>query len=340
MAVRQWRRRLARRQLRSRPRVPTAVLHANGRVDRQSGRAILPLRHFQPFPRRWPNDERRWARRTWRSRRGGGSAGGRAGCSWRRKCHRRPRRRLERSDPARVGRWRQPRHVDRSHECQPDGRCQRRRRLDLDDTGAELVARATADRADVSRHRRQPRAVLRLRQQAGRTVVSRPEQQSHRESDRAQRVARRRGRREWLGDARSRRLERRLVDGIGLGEPRWHRRQVRRAAPPGAERGGVSVEHRRHASGRREVSLHLGRAIRDLAARPQQGLHWQPVRAHVDRWWAQLARYQPGPYTQRQIEAADLGRPDPRRHRRRVWRRRVCDRGIAADPRLDLGGDK
>ena len=49
--------------------------------------------------------------------------------------------------------------------------------LDLTEPRPHVVSQSPAERADVPRHRRQPDSLQRLRQQAGRPVVSRPEQQ-------------------------------------------------------------------------------------------------------------------------------------------------------------------
>ena len=134
------------------------------------------------------------------ARGGGGGAGGRP--RWRQGRRRRTRNGARTADD-RAGR-RQPRHVDRSDQPEPHGGRRRRRGADLDDASPRMAARAVADRTDLSRDGGHENSVLRVRQQAGRPVVPRPEQQQERRADRAQRVALGRRRRERMGNPRSR----------------------------------------------------------------------------------------------------------------------------------------
>ena len=130
-------------------------------------------------------------------------------------------------------------------ECRSAWRSRTTPAFDLDDARPHVAARPAADRADVSRHGRQPHSLLRLRQQAGRSVVSRAEQQPVRQHDLAQRMARRGRRRERLGHARPGRSEYHLVHGVGLGVARRNRRSLRRAHAAGSERRSLATQHRR-----------------------------------------------------------------------------------------------
>jgi hypothetical protein len=66
VALGRWRQQLARRQLRSRSRLPTAVLHAHGCRSRQSRRDVFPLRDVQSLAQRRRDAQRnRSRRRSW-----------------------------------------------------------------------------------------------------------------------------------------------------------------------------------------------------------------------------------------------------------------------------------
>ncbi len=111
----------------------------------------------------------------------------------------------------RAPRRRPSRHVDRPRRRQPHDRRPRSGLLDLAEPRPHVAAKSAAERADVSRHRRQPDPLLRLRQQAGRPLVPGTEQQPsrrirRRQRDSAQHVAHRGRRRERVGDARSGRI--------------------------------------------------------------------------------------------------------------------------------------
>ena len=137
VALRRRRRELESDQLRPRPRVPTAVLHAHGRRAGQSGRDVFPLRDVQPFDGRRIDAHTDGSRRRGRTRtrrRCAGSGG---------------RTRRATGAGVHVARRRQPRHLDRSDESVAHGRRQRRRRAHLDDARPHLAARATCPIAQI-----------------------------------------------------------------------------------------------------------------------------------------------------------------------------------------------
>ena len=286
-------------------RGPHALLQPHGRRARRSGRGVLPDRGLGEDARRRQDDHR--------------PAGAR-----------------------RAGR-RPPRHLDRSRQRQPHRRQPRRRRLDQHQPREDLAADPAPDRADLPRDRGRPDPVLGLRQPAGRAVEPRPEQQQARCPGRpaqhhARHVDERGRRRERLGDAGSRGPEHRLVERFGLRQRRRDRHALRRAHQHRARGRGLAAGDDRLAGGGSEVPLRVDVPAHDLAPRPQPHLRRQPVRPPDDRRRRYLAGDQPRPHAQRQVAAAELGRPHPRQHRRRVRGRGVRDRGVASEGGADLGG--
>ena len=178
---------------------------------------------------------------------------------------------------------------------------------------AHLVSQSAAERADVSRHGRQPDSLQRLRQQAGRPVVPRAEQQPSVGRRRIPRsdVAHRRRRRERLGDARSRRSKSDLVERVRLRQRRRHRRDLRGEPAPGAQRRSVARAAERRPPADLQVPLQLDDAAHDLAARSQHGLRRQPARAPDDQRRPELGGDQPGPDapTTRAASSSPAGSP-------------------------------
>ena len=310
VAVRRWWRQLEDGEHRSQRPRPHGVLRADGRLDRQRERDLLPERVVQQVDRR---------------RRDAGAA----------------------ERPRSAGR-RSPRHVDRSDQRQPHDRRTRSGRLGLADARPDVAEAAARQRAAVSRDGRQPGAVLRLHEQAGRPVVPRTEQQPARRRrwarwwrrrprrHPARHVALDRRRRERLRDARSRRSEHHLVDRLRLRQRRRHRRSLR-GEPASAARRRSLARQREWSGGRLEVPLHLGRAVPHLAARSQQDLRRQPASSSVDRWRSELAGDQSGRHAERQDAPAELWRSDARQHRRRVRRSHSRDCRVAEAGGRDLG---
>ena len=209
--------------------------------------------------------------------------------------------------------------------------------VDLDQPRPHLVPPAAAQRADLSRHRRQRDSLQRPRQQAGRAVVSRPEQQPVQGG--------RRRRRDpasmWhsvgggeSGWATPDPVDSKLVWSIasGSGSGRRHRRPLRREPPPVPQRRGVAAPVQWPCR-RACVIASSGRAASHLAARSQHHLYRQPARAPDDGRRAELDGDQSRPDAQRQDADGQLRRAHRRQHRRRVCGRRVRDRRVAQGAR-------